>query len=197
MRKISLVLLSIGAVLALSLYWHGSATAQDPQIEEPNGPVYPGGDTTTGWGDWWFGQRIAGTWLNTFEVPGAEPGTTITTQNADGTAVTAAGNAFLGLGDPGIALQSTFHQTWKRTGCRQLTFGHLVYGYRPTDGTLLFIVRATGQAEYDSDFEESNGVLTVEFFWPEQLLDPLDPNTEEEPFLSVDATFTGRRLHVP
>ena len=181
MRKISLVVLSIGALLAVSIYWQGPASADGTLGVPPEG----------------FGKKIAGTWLNTFQVDGGEPGTTITTQNADGTAVTSAGNAFLGLGDPGVAIQNVFHQTWKRSGPRQLTFRHLLYAYLPTDGTLVFIVRATGQAEYDSDFEYSTGVLTAEFFWPEQLLDPLDPNTEEDPYLSIEATFTGRRLHVP
>ena len=44
MRKVSLVLLSIGALLALSLYWQGPASAEGTKLAPPEG----------------FGKKIAG-----------------------------------------------------------------------------------------------------------------------------------------
>ncbi len=87
MRKITLILLSLGALLSFSLYWQGPANAQDPQRLEPLSPTeVPEGDACWGWGGW-FGKRIAGTYLMWAEWdPVTEPVFPILlTIDADGT----------------------------------------------------------------------------------------------------------------
>ena len=86
MRKISLVLLSIGALLALSIYWQGPASA------DRMGPAPPEG----------FGKKIAGTYLMWGEWVPTEPVFPILlTINADGTMLSTS-SAALGRGEPEI-----------------------------------------------------------------------------------------------
>jgi hypothetical protein len=184
MRKISLILLSMGALLAVSLYWQGTATAQDPKLDIPGG----------------FAKRIAGSYLNTWEIPSTgETGTTMTTFSADGTGVSSSGSMFAGLtGEPGIAFQGPYHSVWERTGRREITWRHMFYGYNNETGELVFIIRADGTSIFDEDFRGSHGDLIFEVFAPEQLLDPLDPNFDGEPAYGWDyATFIGKPLRLP
>jgi len=210
MRKISLVLLSIGAVLALSIYWQGPATAQDTQMEGPAGPVYPGGDPTTGWGNWWFGQRIAGTYLCYFEWEDNpyDPATPmIITIDPHGEIVGTGADAFgRGLPPEFCSLRSNAHWTWERTGCREIASRHLMFLYDCSDegyGTLTYIIRTTGAWEFDDDLEGFSADLTAELFSPEQLTGPelrgpLTPNTDEDPdgWAWPAGIIKGKRLHV-
>jgi hypothetical protein len=183
MRKISLILLSMGALLAVSLYWQGPASAQDPpNLDPPEG----------------FGKKIAGSYLNTYVIPSTgETGTTMTTLEADGTGIVTAGNMFLGLGGE-VAFQGAYHTVWERSGRREITWRHMVYGYHNQTGEIVFIIRADGTTYIDEDFGGTHGDLIFEVFAPEQLLDPLNPNFDEDPAYGSDyATFVGKPLRIP
>ena len=179
MRKISLVLLSIGALLALSFYWQGPATAQDPQTERLPGPP---GDPTSGWGDWWIGQRIAGSWYDEFmhypnwpDEDGAWPGTGIVTFGADGTVT------FSSIGPVG---DQAGGGTWERTGWREITATVLIMAFTPDpiieddegNHTHSHSLACTGRSriifQFDRDFQTATGDGCTDAFAPGQ--DPLE-----------------------
>ena len=202
MRKISLILLSLGALLALSLCWQGAASAQDPQLNTPRAPTdAPGGEMC--WGNWWFNQRIAGTYLMWAEWdPVTEPVFPIILNiSADGTMLSTS-SAALGRGDPEFFfLRQNFHTTWERTGLREVTSRHMLFMHY-ADGTLAFIVRTTGVWNFDEEFEEFSVQFEASLFDPTQLMgedlrEP-NPNSEEAPAYGVYPSFvsTGKRLHV-
>jgi hypothetical protein len=202
MRKISLILLSMGALLALSFVWQGPASAQNPQMNAPIAPTdLPGDSACWGWGDYLFGQRIAGSYLNTFAIPSSgATGTTMTTLAADGTGIVTPGNMFAGVaGEPGVAFAGPYHTVWERTGWREITWRHMFYGYNNQTGEIVFIIRADGTTIFDEDFGGSHGDMIYEVFAPDQLLDPLDPNFDDEPpaYGSDYATFESKPLLVP
>jgi len=204
MRKISLILLSVGAVLTLSLYWQGPATAQDPQIEEPAGPVYPPGDTATCWGDWWIGRKIGGSWYDEFmhypnwpDQDGAWPGTGVLTLGADGTVT------WSSLGPVG---DQAGGGTWERTGWREITVTVLIMGFgadpitEDDEGNLihshshLWTGRSEIVFELDDDFQAAFGIGCTDAFLPGE--DPLseDPNA---PFFTMPyVEHTCRKVNV-
>lgn len=201
MRKISLMLLSMGALLALSLFWQGPASAQDPQTLEPLAPTDMPGDMC--WGNWWFGERIAGTYLMWAEWdPVTEPVFPILlTIDANGTMLSTS-SAALGRGDPEFFfLRQNFHTTWERTGWRELTTRHMLFMHN-ADGTLLFIVRTTGVWNFDNDFEEFTVQFEASLFDPTQLmgedLRQPNPNSDEAPVAGTYPSLvsSGKRLHV-
>ena len=203
MRKISLVLLSIGALLALSIYWQGPATAQDLQIETPGVPLDLPRDTETCWGDWWFAQKVAGTYLMWAEWdPETEPVfPMILTINAEHTMVSTS-SAALGRDDHDLfRLRQNIHTTWERTGQRELTTRHLMFMHDPA-GPLEIIIRTTGVWNFDHDFEEFSVQFDASLFTPDQLmgedLRQPNPNYEGAPYAGPYPSFvsTGKRLHV-
>jgi len=195
MRKISLILLSIGALLAVSLYWQGPASAD------------PGRDAGAG-------QGIAGVWLGWFEWEGYDPPiepptAVILTIDPQARTITATSSAALGRGDPNtFSLRSAFRMTYERTGQNEVATRHLMFMHTP-DGALLFIIRTTGELTFsregDShDFDRLDGVLEAELFTPDQLLGvelrgPITPNTEEPGAFGVwpGGVIHAKRLEVP
>lgn len=123
MRKISLILLSIGALLALSFYWQGSVVAQDAQTEVAVGRTDLPGESPEDWGNWFFGQRVAGvslSWWFVDELGGlpVDPiwGHSTVTLNADGTASLSDTSDF--NGHPVFAgFNTPIHAVWERIGC--------------------------------------------------------------------------------
>lgn len=220
MRKITLILLSMGALLSLSLYWQGSASAQDPQINTPLAPTdAPGGDMC--WGNWWFGQRIAGSYLMSFRFPPDHPDPTTgqLTINADGTYTAFPEAAFGRLNPPGTRFRSAWHGTWERTGWRTIKMRGYIYAHSgvynsedPNDplsafGDTAWIARQDPVAIFDSDFESFHGDISTEIFLREQLFLPdpeppeggliPNPNTEDEPAYGTYPGFwVGQRIHV-
>jgi hypothetical protein len=201
MRKISLVLLSMGALLALSFIWQGPASAQDPKLVPPEG----------------FGKRIAGISLSNWsldEVNG-EPlppeywiwGASTCTFTSDGTATITNSGDFNGLaavGFPGYYTVS--HGAWERTGPRAMTLKRLVMGFsagpEPAEGTLLLIARTTVTLEFNADLTEYEGRWLGEYFDPEQmcgpgLQGPVTPDTQEDPtYGTAGGGFWGTMLEV-
>jgi len=189
MRKVSLVLLSIGALFALSLYWPGPASADGAGGVPPEG----------------FGKKVAGTYLMWAEWdPETEPVfPLIVNINADGTMVSTS-SAALGRDNPDLfRLRQNIHTTWERTGQRELTTRHLMFMHDPA-GPLEIIIRTTGVWNFDDDFEEFSVQFEASLFLPTQLMgedlrqpnpnhdDPNDPPLGVYP--SVEST--GKRLHV-
>lgn len=145
-----------------------------------------------------LGERIAGTWLGTYEIDAAEASRTgfVATYHADGTAVTTSERMF-GAGHPDRhGLSSTNHVQWEATGPRAIRWRVLHFGY-DSDGNLTYVSRSHGTREFDEDFESSRGAFQVEVFAPDALLDPLDPNNPAaEPIATAKGTDEARRLHV-
>jgi hypothetical protein len=183
MNRISLVLLSVAALLVISCTQEppeaGSASA------EREGPAA-------------LGERIAGTWLGSYVIDAQASSRTafIATYHADGTAVTTSERMF-GAGHPDRhGLSSTSHVQWEATGSREIRWRVLHFGH-DAEGKLTYISRSHGTREFDEAFESSRGAFRVEVFAPEALLDPLDPNSATaEPIATAKGTDEARRLHV-
>jgi hypothetical protein len=195
MRKISLILLSVGALCAVSLCWQGLATAEGTRLDPPQG----------------FGQRIAGVWLAWFEWegydPAIEPPTAAVLTINDNLEMTGTSGAAYGRDDPArYSLRNTWHVTAKMTGPRELTERHFIFMYT-AEGELFIIIRSTGVFIFSQDFEQLDGTVTAEAFMPEQLLGPdlrgpIRPNLddpEEPPFYGTypGGVIHAKRLHVP
>ena len=193
MRKISLVLLSIGALLALSIYWQGPASADGPLGAPPDG----------------FGKKVAGvslswgtlTEFNGYPVDPPVPWSCIATLSADGTGMVWADAAY----DSALGFRGPQHVAWKRIGQRQILIKHLVFNYAPGPdppaGTLVSISRNTGFAEFNPEFTEYGGTWSQETFTPEQMLGedlegPGDPNYEGEPIGTMSGEYWGTALEV-
>lgn len=203
MRRISPVLLTVAALLALSFSWQEPASAQMPKMEAPAEQLDPSWGSAQASRDG-LGKKIAGTYLAQFEFPVTEPpAPMIVTIDAGGTMVSTS-SAALGRGAPELfLLRQNIHTTWKKTGRRELTTRHLLFLHNP-DGSLLWIVRTIGVWRFDEDLDSFNGEFTAEIFLPEQLAGPelrgpMTPNTTEPPAIGVfpGGTFQGKRLEVP
>jgi len=210
MRKISLVLLSIGALLALSIYWQGPASADGISPAPPEG----------------FGKKIAGSWYDEFmhypnwpDEDGAWPGTGVLTLGADGTL------AWSSVGPVG---DQAGGGTWERTGQREITLTVLIMGFAadpiPFDTTTCvggdlpgeecadhtdcpggvcsfqhshshaWTARSEIVFEFDEDFQTALGIGCTDAFWPGE--DPLseDPN---DPFYTLPyVEHTFRKVNV-
>ncbi len=197
MRKISLVLLSIGALLALSIYWQGPASADGISSAPPDG----------------FGKKIAGTWYDEFmhyPDPGEPwPGKGLVTFGADGTVT------FSSVGPVG---DQAGGGTWEKTGQREITATVLIMTFAadPIVGTCVggeqdgeqcddqgdcpdgvcvlqhsHSHACTGRSrivfEFDQDFQTATGDGCTDAFWPDQ--DPLyqaeDPDDPNAPFYTI------------
>jgi hypothetical protein len=145
-----------------------------------------------------LGDSIAGIWLGTYslDVPDYPQIAFITTYHADGTASTTSARAF-GAGNPEkYGLSSAHHTQWTAMGPREIEWRILHFGH-DADGTLEFISRTYGVTQFDERFEHCTGSLQVEIFDPEDLLDPLDPNSPAAlPKATATGTTAARRLHV-
>lgn len=145
-----------------------------------------------------LGERIAGTWLGTYEIDAPEASKTgfIATYHADGTAVMTSERMF-GAGRPDRhGFSSTNHVQWEAAGPREIRWRVLHFGY-DADGSLTYVSRSHGTRAFDEEFESSRGAFRVEVFAPEALLDPLDPNNATaEPIATAEGTDEARRLHV-
>ena len=145
-----------------------------------------------------LGDSIAGVWLGTYalDVAGYPEIGFITTYHADGTASTTSARAF-GAGNPDeYGLSSTHHTLWNATGPRKIEWRILHFGH-DADGTLEFISRTHGVTQFDERFERCTGSLQVEIFDPEDLLDPLAPNSPTaQPKATATGTTEAQRLHV-
>jgi hypothetical protein len=210
MRKISLLLLSIGALLALSFYWQGPVIAQDRQTETPAPPADLPGDNPEDWGNWLFAQKVAGTSLSygTVDEVGGQPiepvwWTNTVTLHADGTGLLSSNGTFNGIPEfPGLS--NPVYAAWERIGWRTIRVKHLVFNFAPdpTAGTLASIARNTVLLEFNRDFTQYEGTWVSEYFAPEQLLGPelhgpATPNTTEAPaYGTAGGDFWGTVLKV-
>jgi len=195
MRKISLVLLSIGALLALSIYWQGPASADGTLGGPPEG----------------FGKKIAAVSLcfGTVDDPNGVPlaywANTVHLE-ADGTGSISHTGAFNGNGD---GFSAPTHVAWKKIGLRQIMVKHLAFNYAPPSddpnapaaGTLASVSRNTGVIEFSSDFTEYWGTWIGEYFDPDIMLGegfqgPVDPNTDLPPMFTLEGRFWGKTLEV-
>ena len=192
MRKISVVLLSIGALLGLSIYWQGPASADGMNPAPPEG----------------FGKKIAAVSLcyGTVDDPNGVPlawwGNTVHLE-ADGTGSISHTGAFNGNGD---GFSAPTHVAWKKIGHRQIMVKHLAFNYAPPGGdvpagTLASVSRNTGVIEFSSDFTEYWGTWIGEYFDPDIMLGegfqgPVDPNTELDPMFTLEGRFWGTVLEV-
>jgi hypothetical protein len=199
MRKISLILLSMGALLALSFSWHGPASAQDAQMQLPAAPTGLPEDMSL-W-DWTLGCRIAGSYYDEFmHYPdGGDPwpGTGVLTFGADGT---------LTWSSVGPVGDQAGGGTWERSGWREVTATVLIMGFTPDpiiedEGGNLVHSHShvwTGRSriifEFDDDFQAATGDGCTDVFWPAD--DPLsnDPNA---PFYKLPyVEHTCRKINV-
>jgi hypothetical protein len=187
MTRIPLVILSIVMLAAV-------ACAQGPGSDASGtGTADVAGEQSVDLGD-----RIAGTWLGSYEIDAPEASRTgfIATYHADGTAVTTSERMFGAGRSDRHGLSSTNHVQWEATGPREIRWRVLHFGY-DADGNLTYVSRSHGSREFDEDFESSRGTFRVEVFAPEALLDPLDPNNAAaEPIATAEGTDEARRLHV-
>jgi len=204
MRKISLVVLSIGALFALSLYWQGPATAQDLQMQEAAGPVYPGGDTDTCWWSWGFGKKVAGSYLIVFPFPpdNPDPTTGQLTINVDGTYTVFSEAAFGRNNPPESRWRSAIHGAWERTGQYTIKMRGFIYAHDDLTGATAWIARQNPVAEFDEEYEGFTGDISTGIFLRDQLFDPDDgfapnPNTEDDPVSGPwPGYWEGTRIHV-
>ena len=185
MRKISLALLTIGALLAVSLYWQGAASAQELK------PVTPEG----------FGKKIAGSWYDEFmhypdpnDPNNSWPGTGVLTFGSDGTLT------WSSLGPVG---DQAGGGTWEKTGRREITLTVLIMGFTPDpivedeNGDLVhshshvWTGRSRIVFEFDSDFQVATGNGCTDAFWPGD--DPLG----DDPFFTLPyVDHTCRKINV-
>lgn len=198
MRKISLLVLSIGALLALSFYWQGPATARDVQTTTASSPSdLPGENPEDCWGNWFFGLRIAGGWYDEIMHPGTPPwpGTAVVTFGADGSLT------YKSVGPVG---DQAGVGTWKRTGYRQITAELLLMGFQADEitgnafGELVhshshqWTCRSIIVFDFDWDFQTATGTGCTDCFWPEQ-----DPLGNEDPFFTLDdVVHTIRKVNL-
>ncbi len=202
MRKISLALLTIGALLAVSLYWQGPASAQVTKLVPAGG----------------FGKKVAGISLSnwTLEEVNGEPlpeefwlrGTSGATFTSDGTAMITSSGDFNGLAADGFpGFYTATHGAWERTGPRGMMVKRLVMAFsagpEPTEGTLLMVARTTVSLEYNTDFTEYEGTWLGEYFAPEQMCGPeflgrpVTPGTTDPPLYgTAGGEFWGTMLEV-
>jgi hypothetical protein len=145
-----------------------------------------------------IGQRIAGTWLGSYEFGESETtrAAFITTYLPDGTAFTTSARAW-GAGDPEKhGLSSLHHIRWEPAGPREIRWRLLHFGHE-TDGRLRYLSRTHGTVEFDEAFQQGDVFFQVEVFEPDALLDPLNPNNETaEPFYTASGRSEIRRLRV-
>ena len=188
MRKISLILLSMGALLALSLCWQGPASAQELNLVPPEG----------------FGKKIAGSYLMSFRFPPDYPNPTTgqLTINVDGT-YTAFPEAAFGRDCPAATrFRSAWHGTWERIGERTIKMRAYIYAHSgvynhddPDDplsllGETAWIARQNPVAEFDEEYECFTGDISTEIFLREQLFlpDPEEPEGGSSRFPTLPRT---------
>ena len=93
---------------------------------------------------------------------------------------TASDTTDFGVGGIG-GFDSNQHGTWGKTGAWQITARSLFFNHDSATGELVAVARNTSVVDFNSSFTDGTGSITVEVFAPFQVLDPLNPNTEEEP----------------
>jgi hypothetical protein len=71
--------------------------------------------------------------------------------------------------------------TWGQTGTQHITARSLFFNHDSATGELVAVARNTWVVDFSSGFTDGTGSITWEVFAPFQVLDPLNPNTEEEP----------------
>jgi hypothetical protein len=182
MRKISLILLSIGVLLAVSLCWQGLASADGTKLDPPEG----------------FGKKIAGSWYDTFMHYPDEgdpwPGKGILTFGADGTVT------WSSVGPVG---DQAGGGTWEKTGYQEITATVLIMGFTPdpiiedAEGNLvhshshIWTGRSRIIFEFDEDFQTVTGDGCTDVFWPDD--DPLG----DAPFYTLPyVEHTCRKVNV-
>jgi len=188
MRKVSLVLLSIGALLALSLCWQGPASAEGPKLAPPEG----------------FGKKVAGSYLIVFLFPpdNPDPTTGQLTINVDGTYTAFSEAAFGRNNPPESRWRSAIHGAWERTGERTIKMRGFIYAHDDLTGATAWIARQNPVVEFDEEYEEFTGDISTGIFLRDQLFDPNDafapnPNTEEDPaYGPFPGYWEGTRIHV-
>jgi hypothetical protein len=193
MRKISLILLSMGALLAASLYWQGPASAQVPKLVPPEG----------------FGKKIAGSYLMSFRFPPDYPNPTTgqLTINMDGTYTAFPEAAFGRDCPPASRWRSAWHGTWEKTGERTIKMRGFIYAHDADTGETFWIARQDPMAEFDEEYESFHGDISTQIFTREQLFLPdpeppeggliPNPNTDEDPaYGTYPGVWVGQRIHV-
>jgi hypothetical protein len=141
-----------------------------------------------------FAGNVAGVFLGTATGLG-EPIHFLVTLERDGI-FTSSDSTDFGVGGIG-GFDSDQHGTWGQTGEQQITALSLFFNHDTATGELVAVARNTSIVDFDTSFTDGTGSITVEVFAPFQVLDPLDPNTEEDPLggvVVVDVTL--KRLSI-
>jgi hypothetical protein len=192
MRKISLILLSLGALLALPFIWQSPATA-DASL---GSPAPPDG----------FGKKAAGLSLYRGNVEWVgDPNTSVFEawgMQSDDPALQVAGLVHMHADGTLLATRSSdnfarsgpLYGTWERIGPRTVRVKQLIFNFADPDSVdpshpitmLTGIVRNTTEFTFNEEFTSYEGTWVMEEFLPEQmtgadLLGPLTPNTDAVP----------------
>ncbi len=135
-----------------------------------------------------FGERVAGTYLITFEREDEDP----TFRRL--VTLTAHGN-WLSVDAHQYSDEFTFTDqqgAWTRSGRREITARVINFNYLPADGSPTGVTRLRFVVRFTSNFQEVRGTMFGETFPANE--NPLDP--AGSPLGTFEATFTGQRVTV-
>lgn len=152
--------------------------------------------------DFGFGLHIAGSYFGEFvvQLPNEPPEPAVLALNtitADGTFIVTGADIY-GNGDPDPetpGLRSVTHGSWVRTGKRTTTWNSLILAFDKTGmlGDPAFaeatILRMSGVTEFSKDYRSITGNGTIEVFWPDLGLDPLDLDVKSPVSFPMSLTF--------
>ena len=135
-----------------------------------------------------FGERVAGTYLITFDREDEDPTfRRLVTLTAHGTWLSVDAHQY------SDAFTFTDQQgAWKRSGPREMTARVIDFSYNPAGGDPNGVTRIRFVVRFTSNFQEVHGTMFGETFPAEE--NPLDP--EGPPLGTFEATFTGQRVTV-
>ena len=135
-----------------------------------------------------FGERVAGTYLITFDRDDEDP----TFRRL--VTLTAHGN-WLSVDAHQYSDEFTFTDqqgAWKRSGRREITARVIDFNYSPAGGGPTGVTRIRFVVRFTSNLQEVHGTMFGETFPADE--NPLDP--EGPPLVTFEATFTGQRVTV-
>ena len=112
------------------------------------------------------------------------------TFHADGTLL-ATDTVSFGASDDPFSIFSAQFGTWRRTGRREITWTSILFAF-DHEGIQQAVARFESVVTFGPRFHTLSAVFTARGFLPDQ--DPLGP--DEEPFLEVQGTYSGRRISV-
>jgi|GEM_PF-3757150 len=136
-----------------------------------------------------FGPRVAGSYLLYVSHVGFPTIPALVNLTRDGGFISSDASDF---GAANTTLNTPVYGAWKKKGTRKIAARTLYIAFNK-DGVPVALTRSTGDFTFTKDFKSGSGQLLIEQFNIDQ--DPLDPT--QQPFATLTATFTAKRITVP